>query len=651
MLFPINLIPSVVVLGTLVGSHAAGFTSHNTAARRTTQFESFGPASPTFNSDSYTGLAKDRADAIQGGAPFPDYLYACGDEHDAGEEAHWTPFQMAAADYIRATYPDWETQGRDEDGAGLVAFMLGVTSHYIADINWHGLETVPAAEGLIRSMGFADFNCSDGDLCQIAHSAADTGGEFAAASMLNLTWYPEGLWYIPTDDLVAIYAMLNASGEGPLVEPEWINECAVIFYAGSWALSTFGELVYPVLAPYLGSTLLEQYLDFHLGGIDDDAAWTGFMQNRFADWVSNGPPKEPPNYEILNKGDRSVTGGEGVARKADGRLQRRLVQSLKSVLHDGASVVTARRSQSKRGTYVGMPDIMEDHSDVVLSKVADAVIYDYAVPLLLEVGGDAAVEAAGPDLEIVRKNVNTRINRLLSGQILQEETRHSSVESTEADVEGEYSTVLQKVYQGQQPHEYFGHSGTVADFSGSGTSCDVLVGSYGAGRPGAPQEGSARILFGAACAVEGGVVREVENTLLFRGGNYRGSEDIPSYERFGWSSAALDLNGDSSMDAVICAPSFGGRNDSAVVGNYSGRCDIFLGPFQAAAGDENPPTPSLSIFGDKTWGTFGDVLTTGDVNGDGIDDLIISAPGAGRLVLIVVVFLHFTKTNSYSQLH
>ena len=129
-----------------------GFASHNTAARRTPQYEYFGPKSSTFNPDSYFGLASDRSDAIQGGAPFPDYLYACGDDHDAGEEAHWTPFQMAAADYIRLKYPNWENERRDRDGPGLVAFMFGVSSHYIADINWHGLETVPAAEGLIRSM-------------------------------------------------------------------------------------------------------------------------------------------------------------------------------------------------------------------------------------------------------------------------------------------------------------------------------------------------------------------------------------------------------------------------------------------------------------------------------------------------------------------
>ena len=38
------------------------------------------------------------------------------------------------------------------------------------------LETVPSGEGLIRTMGYADFRCTDGDLCSVAHTAADTGG-------------------------------------------------------------------------------------------------------------------------------------------------------------------------------------------------------------------------------------------------------------------------------------------------------------------------------------------------------------------------------------------------------------------------------------------------------------------------------------------
>lgn len=78
----------------------------------------------------------------------------------------------------------------------------------------------------------------------MAHTAADTGGEFAGAASLDLSWYPAVIvdlfsiylckddWFMPTTDLVNIYAEMNSTGQGPLVEPEWINACAIIFYAG-----------------------------------------------------------------------------------------------------------------------------------------------------------------------------------------------------------------------------------------------------------------------------------------------------------------------------------------------------------------------------------------------------------------------------------
>ena len=67
---------------------------------------------------------------------------------------------------------------------------IGVTSHYITDINWHGLEVIPDGEGIIRTMGYADFNCTDGSLCSVAHTAADTGGEFVAAATMDVSWFP-----------------------------------------------------------------------------------------------------------------------------------------------------------------------------------------------------------------------------------------------------------------------------------------------------------------------------------------------------------------------------------------------------------------------------------------------------------------------------
>ena len=49
-----------------------------------------------------------------------------------------------------------------------------------------------------------DFNCT-GDLCSVAHSAADTGGEFVATYQVDIGFESPTSWIVPTDDLVSIY--------------------------------------------------------------------------------------------------------------------------------------------------------------------------------------------------------------------------------------------------------------------------------------------------------------------------------------------------------------------------------------------------------------------------------------------------------------
>ena len=43
----------------------AGFSSHNSAAKRSSQFEYFGPRTANFNPDSYYGLASYRFDLLR----------------------------------------------------------------------------------------------------------------------------------------------------------------------------------------------------------------------------------------------------------------------------------------------------------------------------------------------------------------------------------------------------------------------------------------------------------------------------------------------------------------------------------------------------------------------------------------------------------
>ena len=74
-------------------------------------------------------------DALFAGATFPDYLYLCGNDHENGELAHWPPFYDAYIQLIQKKYPIPWTEEQEKR----IAFFLGVVSHGIADINWHGI--------------------------------------------------------------------------------------------------------------------------------------------------------------------------------------------------------------------------------------------------------------------------------------------------------------------------------------------------------------------------------------------------------------------------------------------------------------------------------------------------------------------------------
>ncbi len=185
-----------------------------------------------------------------------------------------------------------------------------------------------------------------------------------------------------------------------------------------------------------------------------------------------------------------------------------------------------------------------------------------------------------------------------------------------------------RIVMGEQSHEFFGVS-IVSSSANPNKEMGFIIGSPGAGRSGGPQEGIARMHF-----------NEFNESVSFRGGMSGGNrEQFPSYERFGSSSAYLDLNSDGILDVVICAPSFGAGHDvDAAVGNYSGRCDLFIGPF--IPNDILVHVPTLSIYGDKDWGNFGLAIATGDLDGDLMDDLIISAPYAGRYRTFLLFYLY-----------
>ena len=99
----------LLFLSALLGAaHGAGMNTHTQVGYRAAKwFGKVGDASS--NASAYNAAIAANVEAVHGGSDFPDFLYACGtysDHSDAGEAAHWPPFQAAAIKYIRAL-PDF----------------------------------------------------------------------------------------------------------------------------------------------------------------------------------------------------------------------------------------------------------------------------------------------------------------------------------------------------------------------------------------------------------------------------------------------------------------------------------------------------------------------------------------------------------------
>lgn len=151
-------------------------------------------------------------------------------------------------------------------------------------------------------------------------------------------------------------------------------------------------------------------------------------------------------------------------------------------------------------------------------------------------------------------------------------------------------------------HSYFGSSVyTAGDVNGDGYS-DVITGAYFSSN-GESMEGAAYLYTGSKNGIKKTPKWSAE-------GNQEGAN-------YGLSvCTAGDVNGDGYSDIIVGAPNFDAVSDN------EGRCFVYYGGPDATA-----KSPSWITKGTQTDAEFGFCVAGAcDVNGDGCDDIMISAP-------------------------
>lgn len=163
----------------------------------------------------------------------------------------------------------------------------------------------------------------------------------------------------------------------------------------------------------------------------------------------------------------------------------------------------------------------------------------------------------------------------------------------------------------------------VADFNGDGLD-DLLLGARFGDGPDNSREtaGEAYVIFGS---------HDLSGTIDLA----QGQQDLTIFgakpgDNLGYGVGAADVNDDGIDDIIVSAP----MSEGPLATQRTDRGEtyvIFGRPGLAGTIDIAEGTQDVTIIAAEGFSLLGDSIATGDVNDDGIDDMVLGAPFAGRV--------------------
>ncbi|KAI8388764.1 uncharacterized protein BYT42DRAFT_561146 [Radiomyces spectabilis] len=584
-----SLVTLVAMLGSLFTAKACGVSVHNELTFRSLHL--FKPRDPIQN--KYKNILLESKNYLQAGSFFPDWGYQCLGYHQQSEDAHWAPFIRTAIEYIKDTYPQsWD----DPSIKGLVAFVFAIMSHDMADVKWHSLGGL--SNYFIEAMAHMDFH----DNTASAHTAADTGAEFALRHSTKLAYLNE-TWKIPIRDLVQIYTRLYKDSPSMIPSEGHLRYCMSIAFAAFKMDLKLGQHLFG----YYGSKspfLIEELNDYHKGGLQDmTASITECYQDMIHLFEGGSVPTlcasyfddhstsiKEPNHLIPNVCiDNTCPEIHELYEENTGIL----TLSMKTGQNEMENVQDA-----EMGGKEELPDVVRFHGSSPVATKLEYQAQDEIFDPFVTSSNGATLQRFPGQCQWLSKHVGLGDSSTflppitLSLPILSAAVGHATA-TGDFDADGELDLAISAPYHdlrqpGATSVEESLMNGVVFILNGTKTRLSRLI-----------QEQHINITD----------IRD-ESQVILTGHSGKG--------RFGWSMATVDLNCDGIDDLAVASPF---SND------LSGHVDVFFGRANAGHGLSEVPDIRIQLpsMVNRMEG-FGAQLAGVDIDGDGHKDLIVGCP-------------------------